>query len=63
MGNKISFMPKYFRDFNIENRAFKQIEKAKASPKPLAMSPRHPSTVELFKQKESNFKIIYHFIF
>ncbi len=46
MGKGISRV-KYFRDFNLEERVFKYIEKDK---KP---SPRHPSTVKRFQEEES----------
>jgi hypothetical protein len=41
------YVPKYFTNFNIENRAIKKINANEA-----VMSPRHPSTVEYFKKNE-----------
>jgi len=40
MGNKITAMPKYIRDFNIENRAAKEInlDRIKQSPRHLYFS-------------------------
>ena len=53
MGNKISLVPKYFRDFNIMNRASKEIELDK-----IKVSPRHPTTVEKLKNIEGFFYFI-----
>ena len=52
MGNKIRKMPvpKYIKDFNVENRVTNEIEKMEHGMQ--KMAPRHPSTVEKFKQIE-----------
>ena len=50
MGNRASWVPKYIRDFNIENRAAKEIDLHK-----IKQSPRHPSTIEIFKKREGYF--------
>ncbi len=52
MGKKFSvpFVSKVARDFNIENRAQKEIQ---AHEKHAAQSPRHPSTVTKFEEIES----------
>jgi hypothetical protein len=49
MGKNVSkFMPKYIRDFNLENRAFKKIESQKAEP-----APRYPHAAKHYEQLES----------
>lgn len=52
MGNKIRKMPvpKYIKDFNVENRVTNEIDKMEHGMQ--KMAPRHPSTVEKFKQIE-----------
>lgn len=60
MGAKATrFIPKYISNFNIENRALKQVERIReghASTSlggdPLRVSPRHPSTVAALKERE-----------
>ena len=47
-------MPKYFRDFNIENRAAKELDLNK-----IKQSPRHPSTVDIFKKREGIFYLFF----
>jgi hypothetical protein len=52
MGAKYSrFVPKYFRDFNIEKRVSKQMDRLEQNTA-LKMSPRHPSTAGLLKKIE-----------
>lgn len=50
MGNQLRKLriPKYVRDFNLENRIEKELEKDLTH----RVSPRHPSTVERFKKIE-----------
>ena len=52
MGNKLSLVPKYFRDFNIENRAAKEMASREIDLSKIKPSPRHPSTIEHFKKRE-----------
>lgn len=54
MGNQVKKLrlPKYIKNFNVENRAAKAIEKQKYQ---ATVSPRHPSTVEIFKKMEESF--------
>ncbi len=48
--SKIKIVPKYFKNFNIENRVSKQIEKIQKGD--ITPSPRHPSTAKLIKEME-----------
>ncbi len=48
--SKIKIVPKYFKNFNIDNRVSKQIEKIQKGE--ILQSPRHPSTARLFKEME-----------
>lgn len=53
MGIKLStLVPRYFRDFNIENRVMNQIENIEKTGR---MAPRHPSTAHIFKEIEGFF--------
>ncbi len=52
MGSKYSHLvPKYFRNFNIENRVSKQMDRLEKNVA-LKMAPRHPSTAALLKKIE-----------
>ena len=54
MGKGVSkYLPKYFKDFNIENRALKKIEHSDE-----VKAPRHPSTTKMFSDIESEFFIL-----
>jgi hypothetical protein len=48
--SKIKIIPKYFKNFNIENRVSNQIEKIQRGE--ISPSPRHPSTAKLYKEME-----------
>ncbi|CAF0904267.1 unnamed protein product [Brachionus calyciflorus] len=50
MGKNLSKLP-YFRNFNIEQRVEKHLEKTQ---KTINLSPRHPSTQHIFKQIEES---------
>ena len=55
MGSKLSsFVPKYFKNFNLENRAFKQLEQIEN--KNTTLAPRHPSTAKILKEIEGFIK-------
>lgn len=56
MGNKLIRTPKYIKNFNIENRAAKKLEKNNVQVK---VSPRHPSTVEKFKKIEGDLSFVF----
>jgi hypothetical protein len=43
---------KYIKNFNIENRVMKKLETQETAEQAMKMSPRHPSTIERFKQRE-----------
>jgi hypothetical protein len=52
MGQRASaIIPRYVKDFNIENRVSKQMDRMEQNVA-LKISPRHPSTAERFKQIE-----------
>ena len=52
MGKNYSrLVPNYFRNFNIEKRVSRQMDKLETE-KVLEISPRHPSTVETLKKFE-----------
>lgn len=51
MGNQFRRI-KYFRDFNLENRIFRELKKRESNKEPLKMAPRHPSTAPLLKKRE-----------
>ena len=54
MGKSVSkYALKYFRNFNIENKAYKQIDKMENNVA-LKTSPRHPSTAHIFKKIEGD---------
>ena len=49
MGKRLTkFVPKYVRDFNIENRINKYLDSDKK-----VIAPRYPTTVKYHKQQES----------
>jgi hypothetical protein len=53
MGAKTSkYIPKYFKYFNIENRALKKIDAIDQGQSRPLVSPRHPSTAKILKEME-----------
>lgn len=43
---------KYLKNFNLENRAFKKIEKQEGDVLHFKLAPRHPSTAKLLQEHE-----------
>jgi hypothetical protein len=60
MGKSASkYLPKYVKDFNIENRMHKHVEKEiKQSSKQVQPAPRHPSTQKILEQLESKYLLL-----
>ncbi len=56
-GRYSSLVPKYFKNFNIENRALNRVDKIEHANRinEIGVAPRHPSTAHIFKQREGLF--------
>ena len=51
MGKRLSkFTPNYIKNFNIENRTQRYLDKQKTIP-----APRYPTTIKLHKEQEGKF--------